>query len=240
MPVSMSMSASGLSPSQRQSTDEARMRARSTRYGDQPGPGHYDPRRDHSTAEDVCGSFAFKSKSERKNDVSLSGMGDPGSYDPYNSHTVAHQSARSFNKSASTGASGFGSRSKRAELSTTVDSPGPGTYDAKTPSSPEAKQGSSFASQTKRGAYLSKAITPGAGEYDPDDKEKVKGGESMFKSKDQRFKKSIEVEYAAHVAPGSYSQDHHTVAKKYHANRGKVSASFASTSLRGDLWARTY
>ena len=50
-------------------------------------------------------------------------------------------------------AGNFGTRTKRAELSVPNDAPGPGTYDAKEPVKPEAKQTSAFASQTKRGAY---------------------------------------------------------------------------------------
>ena len=130
---------------------------------------------------------------------------------------------------------GFGSRTKRAELSVPNDAPGPGTYDAKEPSKPEAKQGSAFASQTKRGAYLPKTQTPGAGEYDPNmPQEKIAGGESMFKNKDERFKKSMELEYAAHVGPGSYSQAEGTVELAFKKQSGKVSSAFASTSLRGD------
>ena len=41
---------------------------------------------------------------------------------------------------------------------------------------------------------------------------------------------------AAHVGPGSYSADQHTVAKKSMQSRGRPSGAFASTSLRGDLF----
>ena len=58
----------------------------------------------------------------------------------------------------------------------------------------------------------------------------------MFKNKDQRFRKSIELEYSAHVGPGSYGSDHHTIGKRYNGNRGKTSAAFASTSLRCDMF----
>jgi len=110
-----------------------------------------------------------------------------------------------------------------------------GTYDAKLPEAPEAKQGSAFASQTKRGAYLPKQQTPGAGEYDPAmAQEKIGGGESMFKNKDERFKKSMELEYSAHVGPGSYAQADKTVELEFKKSSGKVSSAFASTSLRAD------
>ena len=58
----------------------------------------------------------------------------------------------------------------------------------------------------------------------------------MFKARDDRFKKSMELEYAAHVAPGSYGQEHHSVAARQRKVRGKASPAFASTSLRGDLF----
>merc|ERR1712023_600158 len=103
------------------------------------------------------------------------------------------------------------------------------------PEAPEAKQGSAFASQTKRGAYLPKAQTPGAGEYDPADAQsKINGGDSMFKNKDERFKKSMELEYAAHVGPGSYAQTDKTVELVFKKESGKVSSAFASTSLQAD------
>jgi len=202
---------------------------------DNPGPGAYDAKLSSSDVAGLAGSAAFKSKSERKNDVSLKEVGDPGSYNPYDNMTLAASTSKSFNKSQQTGAGGFGTKVKRAELSVPNDSPGPGTYDAKLPEAPEAKQGSAFASQTKRGAYLPKAQTPGAGEYDPNmPQEKIAGGESMFKNKDERFKKSMELEYAAHVGPGSYSQAEGTVELAFKKQSGKVSSAFASTSLRGD------
>lgn len=225
-------------PSQRATEDETRMRARMSKRGLNPGPGTYDPKLQGTTAEELAGSTAFKSKSDRKADQTLAGNGDPGAYNPFEGTTIAAASSRSFNKSQQLGASGFGSKTKRAELTVPNDSPGPGTYDAKTPSSPEAKQGSAFASQSKRGAYLPRARTPGAGEYDPKHKnmERTTGGDSMFRNREGRFKKSMELEYSAHVGPGSYSADHHTVAKKSLASRGRPSGAFASTSLRGDLF----
>eukprot|EP00322_Chrysochromulina_rotalis_P011717 CAMPEP_0115844762 /NCGR_PEP_ID=MMETSP0287-20121206/8994_1 /TAXON_ID=412157 /ORGANISM="Chrysochromulina rotalis, Strain UIO044" /LENGTH=241 /DNA_ID=CAMNT_0003298495 /DNA_START=9 /DNA_END=734 /DNA_ORIENTATION=+ len=236
MPVSMSTSGAYASPSQRASVDDARMKARMQRTGLTPAPGAYDPKRQGSTSEDLAGSTAFKSKSNRRDDGMLREQGDPGAYEPYSHMTVSNQSSRSFNKSQQLGSGGFGSKMKRPELSSPTEAPGPGTYDAKLPSSPEAKQGSAFASQTKRGGYLSKVQTPGSGEYEPSAQDKINGGDSMFKNKDQRFKKSIEVEYSAHVAPGSYSHEGHTIEKRYRQNRGKVSSAFASTSLRGDMF----
>jgi len=213
------------------------MKARSAKAGLNPGPGAYDVKRPIITASELAGSAAFKSKSDRKNDVSLKEVGDPGAYNPYDNSTLAAQTSKSFNKSQQTGAGGFGTKVKRAELSVPNDAPGPGTYDAKLPEAPEAKQGSAFASQTKRGAYLPKAQTPGAGEYDPATaQEKIAGGDSMFKNKDERFKKSMELEYAAHVGPGSYAQADKTVEMDFKKSSGKVSSAFASTTLRGDTF----
>ena len=48
--------------------------------------------------------------------------------------------------------------------------------------------------------------------------------------------RSMELEYAAHVGPGSYSADYHTVARSASKARSKSSSAFASTSLRGDLF----
>ena len=48
--------------------------------------------------------------------------------------------------------------------------------------------------------------------------------------------RSMELEYAAHVGPGSYSADYHTVARSATKARSKSSSAFASTSLRGDLF----
>ena len=78
---------------------------------------------------------------------------------------------------------------------------------------------------------------PGAGEYEPNDRQqRTTGGDSMFRARDDRFKRSVELEYGAHVGPGSYSAEHNTVARAAHRARGKSSAAFASTSLRGDLF----
>jgi len=216
--------------------DEARMKARAQRFGLNPAPGAYDPKRQGSTSDDLAGSTAFKSKSDRKADGTLREQGDPGAYNPYDNTSMASKTSQSFNKSQQTGAGGFGTKVKRPELSTPNEAPGPGTYDARLPASPESKQGSAFASQTKRGAYLPKTQTPGSGEYDPSDTGSINGGDSMFRNKDERFKKSIEMEYSAHVGPGSYSHEHQSIEKRYRQSRGKVSSAFASTSLRGDMF----
>lgn len=242
MPVSMSGAVGGMggiqSPSQRMHIDEARLKARAAQHGLVPGPGSYDPKRMQVTADELAGTTAFKSKSGRKLDGTLKDNGDPGAYNPYDGFQLASQSSRSFNKSQQQGAGGFLSKVKRPELSTPNDAPGPGTYDAKPASSPEAKQGSAFASQTKRGAYLNRAQTPGAGEYDPKDVQlRTNGGDSMFKDKGTRFKKSVELEYSAHVGPGSYSNhEHNSIARQSKQRAAKVSSSFASTSLRGDMF----
>jgi hypothetical protein len=237
MPVSMSHQGYR-SPSQRMSEDEARLRARKAKVGLNPGPGAYDPRRMNKTAEELAGSTAFKSRSDRKTDGSLREVGDPGAYHPYDNMGVSAQSSRSFNRQQSTGTGGFGSKTRRAELSVPNEAPGPGTYDAKLPSSPEARQGSAFASQSKRGTYLPRSQTPGAGEYSPGtgNMDRRTGGDSMFRSREDRFKQSMELEYSAHVGPGSYSQGHGTVAARSRRNAGRPSSSFGSTSLRGDLF----
>jgi len=198
-----------------------------------PGPGSYNATRQAADSTNLAGSAAFKSKTERKPDETLKEVGDPGLYNPYENTSLATTMSKSFNKSQQSGAGNFGTRTKRAELSVPNDAPGPGTYDAKEPAKPEAKQGSAFASQTKRGAYVRKEVTPGAGEYDPKAAgDKIAGGESMFKNKDMRFKKSAELEQQAHVGPGSYTQTDYTVEKAYNQNVGKISSAFASTTLR--------
>ena len=201
--------------------------------GDTPGPGSYNASRPSGDGVALAGSSAFKSKTERKPDETLKEVGDPGLYNPYEGASLAANMSKSFNKSQQSGSGNFGTRTKRAELSVPNDAPGPGTYDAKEPAKPEAKQGSAFASQTKRGAYVRKEVTPGAGEYDPKAAaDKVAGGDSMFKNKDMRFKKSAELEQQAHVGPGSYQQTDFTVEKNYNSNVGKISSAFASTVLR--------
>ena len=153
------------------------MKARQAKAGLNPGPGSYDVKRPSVTGAELAGSAAFKSKSDRKNDVSLKEVGDPGSYNPYDNATLAAQTSKSFNKSQQTG----------------------------------------------------------AGEYDPmSAQEKIGGGDSMFKNKDERFKKSMELEYSAHVGPGSYSQADRTVELDFKKSSGKVSSAFASTTLRAD------
>ena len=201
--------------------------------GDTPGPGSYNASRQSGDGVALAGSAAFKSKTERKPDETLKEVGDPGLYNPFEGSSLSANMSKSFNKSQQSGSGNFGTRTKRAELSVPNDAPGPGTYDAKEPAKPEAKQGSAFASQTKRGAYVRKEVTPGAGEYDPKAAaDKVAGGDSMFKNKDMRFKKSAELEQQAHVGPGSYTQTDFTVEKNYNSNVGKVSSAFASTVLR--------
>ena len=200
---------------------------------DTPGPGAYNASWAAADSATLAGSMAFKSKTERKPDETLKEVGDPGLYNPYDNTSLASNMSKSFNKGQQSGSGNFGTRTKRAELSVPNDAPGPGTYDAKEPPKPEAKQGSSFASQTKRGAYAKKEVTPGAGEYEPMlAGDHVAGGDSMFRNKDMRFRKSAELEQQAHVGPGSYQQQDNTVEKFSNANVGKVSSAFASTTLR--------
>merc|ERR1719446_2046909 len=180
--------------------------------GETPGPGSYNASRQASDNVNLAGSAAFKSKTERKPDETLKEVGDPGLYNPFESTSLSVSMSKSFNKSQQSGSGNFGTKTKRAELSVANDAPGPGTYDAREPAKPEAKQGSAFASQTKRGAYAKKEVTPGAGEYEPRQQgEHISGGDSMFKNKDDRFHKGIEVEMQAHVGPGSYAQGQNTI-----------------------------
>ena len=46
----------------------------------------------------------------------------------------------------------------------------------------------------------------------------------------------MEMEYSAHVGPGSYSSEYHTVARAASRGKSRPSGAFASTSLRGDLF----
>eukprot|EP00966_Prymnesium_polylepis_P331549 7387125-Prymnesium_polylepis.1 len=243
-------------PSQRAKQDQERLALLAAKVARNPGPGAYQPKRPPNTAEELAGSTAsrrfglradrrcfglvadgrFKSKSERKLDESLKEVGDPGMYSPFEGTGVGARATKSFNKSQQSGAGSFGSRTRRAELSSPNDAPGPGTYEAKEAAKPEAKQGSSFASQTKRGAYTRREATPGAGEYDTHRASRINGGESMFKNRDQRFREHAELGQQVHVGPGSYTQEHHTVAARVKRSQGKVSGWAASTSLRGDLW----
>ena len=213
-----------------------------TRFGPAtPGPGTYNAKAPYATdGAALAGSAAFKSKSTRKTDETLKEVGDPGLYNPYASTTIGASMSRSFNKGQQSGQGNFGTKVKRAELSTPNDAPGPGTYDASDPRDVhvEAAQGSAFASQTKRGGYARREVTPGVGEYTPVSlaRERVSGGDSMFRSRDSRFKPSIEQAQSSHVGPGSYPQTFGTVASRSHKGRGKPSGWAASTSLRGDLW----
>ena len=83
--------------------------------------------------------------------MSLKEVGDPGAYNPYDNTTLAAQTSKSFNKSQQTGAGGFGTKVKRAELSVPNDAPGPGTYDAKLPEAPEGRRGNAFVLQASWG-----------------------------------------------------------------------------------------
>jgi len=222
------------SPAKRAKIDEARRKARAERLENIPGPGSYDVKKPLDSKTELCGSTAFKSKSERKTDDALKEVGDPGLYNPTEHSSLASTMTKSFNKSQQSGSGNFGTRTKRAELSVPNDAPGPGTYDSKEPAKPEAKQGSAFASQTKRGAYVRKEVTPGAGEYDPKRpaEGRIEGGDSIFKTKDPRFKKSAELEQQAHVGPGSYAQGQLTIKEDFTKQVNQVSYAFASTVLR--------
>eukprot|EP00326_Haptolina_ericina_P025162 CAMPEP_0181199938 /NCGR_PEP_ID=MMETSP1096-20121128/17467_1 /TAXON_ID=156174 ORGANISM="Chrysochromulina ericina, Strain CCMP281" /NCGR_SAMPLE_ID=MMETSP1096 /ASSEMBLY_ACC=CAM_ASM_000453 /LENGTH=75 /DNA_ID=CAMNT_0023290201 /DNA_START=74 /DNA_END=298 /DNA_ORIENTATION=+ len=66
------------SPAKRAAMDEQRVKARNERMQRVPGPGAYDAKRVFSTGEELAGSMAFKSKTERKPDETLKEVGDPG------------------------------------------------------------------------------------------------------------------------------------------------------------------
>ena len=72
-------------PGQRAAEDEKRVKARTARKNDTPGPGTYSPDRMKGTQEALVGSSAFKSKLDRdKLQPSTSRMtdwGDPGAYE---------------------------------------------------------------------------------------------------------------------------------------------------------------
>ena len=62
--------------------------------------------------------------------------------------------------------------------------------------------------------------------------EKINGGDSMFKNKDERFKKSMELEYAAHVGPGSYAQGQMTIEAEMGKTTSKLGAAFNTTQKK--------
>ena len=208
-----------------------------------PGPGSYEPRPVGRTGDEVAGSSAFKSKTQRQGDTYAREHGDPGAYEPHAASSMATVATRSFNKSLQQGAGKFGNRVPRAEFGSHEqgerDNPGPGSYDTEPPEVPDTKQSSSFASQTKRGAsYLTNTKTPGVGEYNPTrpQEDSRVGGDSAFKSKDERFKESMEIGYSAHLGPGTYTVPDDGIGPKAEKNSGKASSTFASMSLRSDMF----
>merc|ERR1719291_1296596 len=219
-------------PAQRAAIDEARLRARKERSSRTPGPGTYDAKRAEDGTNTTRPSSAFKSRTQRTSDPTAKDVGDPGAYNPSNGADLAMTAAKSFNKSQQGGVGGFGTTSKRADLSAISDAPGPGQYDSKQPEKPEAKQSSAFASQSKRGKSQAE-VTPGVGAYNTENTTlaRVQGGDSAFKSKDGRFKQEMKPELA-HVGPGTYQQENQTISRASAVNVGKVSSAFASTTLR--------
>ena len=97
---------------------------------DTPGPGSYSDAT--KGAPDTRPSSAFKSSTKRGKDADLAYMGDPGAYDPYANSDLASNAGKSYAKSMQSGTGGFGSSAPaRAPLSSVIDAPGPGAYDAK-------------------------------------------------------------------------------------------------------------
>jgi len=218
MPPTMIFNASPANPA---AIDEARARARRERQSKTPGPGAYDAKKPVDGSGQVRASSAFKSRTERSGDQTMKDVGDPGLYNPTAGADLASKTSKTFNKSQQRGTGGFGTTSKRAELSQVVDNPGPGAYDSKEPVKPEAKHSSAFASQSKRGVARIET-TPGVGEYAPENAmtQHVIGGEAAFKSKDSRFKADSTADLASGVGPGSYSQQQLTIS----ASSSKISA----------------
>jgi hypothetical protein len=231
------------SPAKRAQLDAARLAARAARRaGGSPGPGAYDVRRPTDTSAELAGSTAFKSKSASKG-LELPGFGDPGAYSPKAKSLVK----QTYNKEAAVGGGGFGSRARREGVRDFKprggdSTPSPTAYSPPVQTAPDgtSHRGSAFSSQTKRGAYVSRHSTPGAGEYVPSSpQQRTVGGDSMFRGKDVRFKKNNELEYTAHVGPGTYAQEDMTLERKLKgAAAHGVSSSFASTSLRDGQFLR--
>ena len=187
------------------------------------------------TRSQNAGSAAFKSSSKQHGkDKELSYMGDPGAYDAYAANDLAQSAQKSYAKSMQAGTGGFGSSAAaRAPLSVATDAPGPGAYDASKPQRPGSAQSSSFASKTTRGAYTKKSDSPGVGSYDPVTRtDTVLGGDSAFKSAEQRFKNDVQAQATSHIGPGHYHNEVNTINAKLAPDIGKVSSAFASTTLR--------
>lgn len=222
-------------PAGRAAMDEARLRARSERLGANPGPGAYDARRVADNLGQQRPSSAFKSRVKRGE--SPGKQGDPGLYNPFTTSDLAATTNKSFNKTQQ-GSGAFGTRAKRADNLVIPDNPGPGTYDSKTPARPEAKQSSAFASVTKRAHSTPTEVTPGVGAYKPSEQApRTRGGDSMFRSKDLRFKHDETVSASGEaVGPGTYTQEDHTITRKTASNSGKISSAFASNTLRDASW----
>ena len=62
-------------PGQRAIEDEKRIKAKSSRKNDTPGPGQYSPEKMKGTQEALVGSSAFKSKLDREKLQASSGFG---------------------------------------------------------------------------------------------------------------------------------------------------------------------
>jgi len=234
------------SPSQRAKADAERRKARSARRLQQssPGPGAYDAKLPPTPGLELAGSSAFKSKTEGTSQWAFLGGVDAGKYDPFTRATLSARSARTVNKSAAVGDSQIGSRSARNGVRDfklrKEQGPTPCTYTPKELESPESQSGSSaFASKTKRGAYMGKEVTPGAGEYDnsasPMDRT-IPGGHAAFRGSDERFKNlwgsASQLEQAAHLGPGTYSQHVGTIDSARRAQSVQLSSTFASTAVR--------
>jgi len=206
-----------------------------------PGPGSYDPRKPSSTVERMAGSAAFRSKSDSARPASyLRDMGDPGAY-KVQSHTVASRSSKtgSFNSSVRAGAGAFGSATERGEWSNPAGRSTPAAIYETRPQWLDAqarkgKMSAGFLTGTKRSTYLDLNLdTPIWSKYRPEDSrtklETRKGGESMFRSRSDRFA-SVET---VSPGPGGHVPNNHTLAR---AARERLRDFRSRTSTREDLF----
>ena len=195
-----------------------RVRLREERLGSTPGPGAYNSPLSLAAAAAAsgAGSAAFRSRTERHPTVNKD-VGDPGAYEPHGGATMAAMSTKSFAKSQSYGAAGFGSARSTHLFSETASKelvPGPGTYDSAAKEKADTRASSSFSSKSERGTYVPKessdpgALNPDAGLTIGTSKDRtfsrlLRSGSGNFGAGD-RFKPLLE-EQQGHVGPGTYA-----------------------------------
>ena len=217
-------------------------------YVDSPGPGSYDPRTPRSTSARMAGSAAFRSLSAKQVVSALREMSDPGQYNPSNG-TIGRESGSTSSRS--------GSLSARDRWTKGPERPGfAGSYDSlgRLLRGPAAnyetrpnwtdkrcgKLGTNFwQSKTVREAtYLKRLKTPDAIDYDVSATlKRTMGGDSMFRSRDARFKEQwlgADAPPLNHYVPANFTIAHNIKQKS------KSSTALAEcgmgTSSRGDLF----